>query len=109
MEPSHDILCLIINQLFSLEIRTRSLSDFDFYQRRFDRIRDLFKEIQFYVHDPLGELYDHTRTDCEAILQGEPHPPLTIVEVIKPIIYLTNDDGRRLIQAGVVIIKGQSI
>ncbi len=107
MDSSNSTWCLIINQLFSLEIRTRSLSDADFYQRRFDRIRDLLKDNHFYVHDPLGETYEYTRTDCDVILQGESHPPLIIVEVIKPIIYLTNDDSRRLLQAGVVIIQGQ--
>ena len=109
MEISDEIWCQLINQLFTVELRTRKSMDTDFYQRRFDRIRDLLKEIQIYVHDPLGENYDHTRTDCEAILQGEPQSPLTIVEVIKPIIYFTNGETRRLIQPGVVMIQSATL
>ncbi|HEY3385482.1 MAG TPA: hypothetical protein VGK46_03165 [Saprospiraceae bacterium] len=105
MDPFLMTWCQIINQIHTLDVRTRSLADRDFYQRRFDRIRDLLKEANIHVHNPEGESYDFTRTDCEAMLQGDAHDALKIVEVIKPVIYHITSEGPRLIQPGVVIIQ----
>ena len=107
MDPAHNTLCHIINQIHGVEDRTRQLPDHDFYHRRFDRIRDLFRELQIHIHNPIGEAYDQTRTDCEAIMDGDPVPPLAIVEVIKPIIYQMSPNGTRILQQGIVIIKGK--
>lgn len=107
MDPSISTWCNIINQLFILELRTRTLEENDFYRRRFDRIKELLNEINIYVHDPLGESYDHTRMDCEGIIQGDTQKQLFIIEVIKPIIYLKSTEGNRLVQPGVVLIEGK--
>jgi len=108
MDSNHTTWCNIINQLHSLDTRARQSPDSDFYRRRIERIHDLLKDIQLLVHDPLGETYSSTRTDCEAILEGEPNESMTIVEVIKPIIYYSQGETRRLIQAGVVLVKGKT-
>ncbi len=108
MDSNYTTWCNIINQLHSLDARARQSADSDFYRRRIERIHDLLKDIQLIVHDPLGESYSSTRTDCEAILEGDLTESLTIVEVIKPIVYYTQGETRRLIQPGVVLVKGKA-
>lgn len=108
MNPELVTWCNIINQLYTLEVKTRQLTEKDFYQRRFDRIRELLDELNIHVHDPIGESYEYSRTDCEGIIEGETHQPLVIVEVVKPIIYYKSSDGNRILQQGIVIIKGKA-
>ena len=108
MDSNYTTWCNIINQLHSLDTRARQSADSEFYKRRIERIHDLLKEIQLLVHDPLGEIYTSTRTDCEAILEGELSDSMTIVEVIKPIIYFSQGETRRLIQPGVVLVKAKA-
>ena len=108
MDPALNTWCNIINQLYTLEVRTRQLTERDFYQRRFERIRELLDELHIHVHDPLGEPYEYTRTDCEGIVQGAAEQPLYIVEVIKPIIYHKSPEGHRILQPGIVIIQGKT-
>jgi len=108
MDSNYTTWCNIINQLHALDTRARQSADSDFYRRRIERIHDLLKDIQLLVHDPLGEMYSSTRTDCEAILEGEPGESMKIVEVIKPIIYYSVGETRRLIQPGVVLVKGKA-
>jgi hypothetical protein len=43
---------------------------------------------QAFIHDPLGEPYNETRTDCEAEIGGNNLQNLFISNVIKPIICL---------------------
>ena len=69
MDPALNTWCNTINQLYTLEVRTRQLTERDFYQRRFERIRELLDELHIHVHDPLGEPYEYTRTDCEGIVK----------------------------------------
>jgi hypothetical protein len=56
-------------------------------------------------HNPIGEKFDETRTDCEATISGTGHDNLEIFEVIKPIIYVKYDQTQMIAQKGIVIVQ----
>ena len=105
----------LANQLFALEQKAQQLEEAHSLQRNFDRLQmmlsdrlEVFAEsgVGLEIHNPLGEDYDETRTDCSASIAGEELENLKIVEVIKPIIRLRQEQMSRIVQQGVVIVKG---
>jgi hypothetical protein len=97
----------ILNQFFELEKKVHKLADARKLHRNLKRIHAAFEEMGYVLHDPLGEKYDETRTDCSANIIGTQHQDLIISEVIKPIIYLDQDGVKQIIQLGVVIAEGR--
>ena len=63
-------------------------------------------------HNPLGEDYTDTRTDCEATISGTGVENLEIVEVIKPIIYYSYQESDKvmkvIVQPAVVIVQSKN-
>src|SRR5689334_902763 len=89
--PTH--LLFILNQLFEIEKKLKNIREPNSIQRNIDRMKDYFETAALTegqgltYHDPLGELYNETRADCEASISGNSHENLEIIEVLKPIIY----------------------
>lgn len=98
----------IINQFFEIEKKLTQLPGAESTQRNLTRIRDHFNEMGYHIHNPLGEPYPDTRTDCEASIAGASIENLIVAEVIKPIVYLEQDGSLRILQKGVVITKSRS-
>jgi len=99
-------LLKLVNQVFELEKKVATKPDSSSFTRNFDRIRESLSEIGFWVHNPFGESYSETRTDCEATIAGNFADKLVITEVIKPIIYFKlNENEKHLVQRGVVIVE----
>jgi hypothetical protein len=99
-------LLKLVNQVFELEKKVASKPDSNSFTRNFDRIRESLSEIGLWVHNPFGETYSETRTDCEATIAGNFADKLVITEVIKPIIYFKlNENEKHLVQRGVVIVE----
>lgn len=107
----------LANQLFALAQKADQLEESHSLQRNFDRLQLMLSErlevfaepgVGLEVHNPLGESYDETRTDCSASIAGEGLENLTIVEVIKPIIRLRHEQMSRIVQQGVVIVKSSN-
>ncbi len=93
-------LLRIINQVFEIERKSTQNAPI---LRHIDRIRNTFDEMGFQIHNPSGEPYNETRTDCEASIAGAKMENLIVAEVIKPIV-------RRqgiIIQKGVVIVENK--
>jgi hypothetical protein len=109
----------LINQIFELEKKAHKLQEQNSISRNIVKIKDMianevFKnESQnisgFIYHDPIGENYNETRTDCEASISGTGIDNLEIVEVIKPIIFLKRGDITRLVQKAVVVVQSKNI
>ena len=110
----------LVNQVFEIEKKANSIQETNSIHRNIKRLKDLLenelfrvgaveREVGISYHNPLGEKYDETRTDCEASIAGSDTENLEIVEVIKPIIFysfIDNDKPRKTIaQKGVVIVK----
>jgi hypothetical protein len=105
-----------INQVFEIEKKTSNIKEENSIQRNINKLKGLFEEGFFSggglsYHNPLGESYADTRTDCEATISGTSVENLEIIEVIKPIIfyaYQENDKTLKVIvQPAVVIVQSK--
>ena len=109
-----------INQIFEIEKKANNLKEENSIQRNINKMKGIMEEeffkgsstIGFTYHNPLGEDYTDTRTDCEATISGTGVENLEIVEVIKPIIYYSYQDSDKVIkvivQPAVVIVQSKN-
>jgi hypothetical protein len=106
MNEQHEVLIKIMNQFFEIQKKMVGKTESGSLQRNFERIQDYFGEIGLEMHNPAGESYNETRTDCEANIAGELGNKLIISEVIKPIVYFCDENNRKtIVQKGVVIVQ----
>ena len=94
----------VINQIFALESKLIKRENND-YARYFDRINTELKQLNFHVVNPIGKPYRNEMTDVEASILGDLNKTSKIAKVLKPIIYLTEDNETKLIQKGIVIVE----
>ena len=104
---SKDLL-LIINQLFEMENKVNKLTENNSLQRNIDKIKNQLTEMGLTFENPIGQKFDETRTDCEASIAGEGTENLEIVEVLKPIVRLSQDGISAIAQKGIVIVKSKA-
>ena len=98
----------IINQLFIMETKIgKGAEEMKGLQRNLDRIKRFLEEMGLSYHNPIGEFYDETRTDCEASISGDQTEDLKITEVIKPIIRQEIHGLSTIVQRAVVIVEGR--
>jgi hypothetical protein len=98
-----------INILFDFEKRLTRLGVEDRgLERNVERMHRLFEEQypdgSLTWHNPLGEAYSETRTDCDADIAGNSTTGLKITEVIKPVIFYQPQEGTRFIVQKAVVI-----
>lgn len=103
MDPLLTLHIRIINQVFELDKKTADRPELSSLQRNIDRIKQHFEEAGYTILNPLGEPYHETRLDYEASISGDMGAEMEIVNVIKPIVYLSNDGQKSILQKGVVI------
>jgi hypothetical protein len=108
-----------MNQVFEIEKKTSNLQEDNSIQRNINKIKGLFEEEYFKgdqvigltYHNPIGESYSDTRTDCEATIAGNDINNLEIIEVIKPIIFCSYRDGglisKVIVQQAIVIVQSK--
>ena len=77
----------ILNQIFEIEKKIQGSPLEKGVQRNINRMKMQLENSGYRYHNPLGEAYDITRLDCEAMVAGEGAQQLKIVEVIKPVSY----------------------
>lgn len=109
-----------INQIFEIEKKVNNLKEENSIQRNINKMKGIMEEeffkgssiIGFTYHNPIGEVYTDTRTDCEATISGVGIENLEIIEVIKPIIYYSYQESNKVIkvivQAAVVIVQSKN-
>lgn len=106
-----------INQIFEIEKKVNNLHEENSIQRNINKMRGileegLFGDIGITYHNPLGEAYYDTRTDCEATISGTGVENLEIIEVIKPIIYCSKRNNvsriKIIVQPAVVIVRSKN-
>ncbi len=96
----------LINQVFEIEKKSSQLKEDNSLQRNINKLKDLIENELFKgndgtgltYHNPLGEKYSQSRTDCEASIAGTETDNLEIVEVIKPIIFYNYIDDNKAIK-----------
>jgi hypothetical protein len=101
----------MLNQLFEIEQKIDKIEESNSVQRNIDRLKDFFETEAMpegqglILHNPIGEKFDETRTDCEATISGTGHDNLKIIEVIKPIVYVKYGQTQMIAQKGIVIVQ----
>ncbi|SHN25499.1 hypothetical protein [Chitinophaga sp. CF418] len=108
----------ILNQVFEIEKKLSVLQEPNSIQRNVNKLKEIMEQglgIQgsddttgFVYHNPIGEDYNITRTDCEASIAGESTDNLQITEVIKPIIRLHSGGAGFIVQKAVVVVKAKN-
>ena len=110
-----------MNQIFEIEKKATNLKEENSIQRNLNKMKGILEEeffkgsstIGLTYHNPLGESYSDTRTDCEATISGTGVENLEIVEVIKPIIFYAYHENEKVIkvivQPAVVIVQSKNI
>ena len=109
-----------MNQIFEIEKKTANLIEENSIQRNLNKMKAILAEeffkgsstIGLNYHNPIGEKYSDTRTDCEATIAGTSIENLEIVEVIKPIIFYTYLENEKvktvIIQPAIVIVQSKN-
>lgn len=111
----------LVNQIFEIEKKTSLLKEENSLHRNISKIKDLVENELFTntggvvglsYHNPIGEKYNETRTDCEASIAGDSSEHLRIIEVIKPIIYCNFSENqstiKTIVQKAVVVVESKS-
>jgi len=95
------------NLIFELE---KKLSDSDSpgVRRNIQRMKDVLDEAGILLMNPMGELYQDTRTDLEANITSTGNGSPVVLDVIKPVLYAQQDGAQTLLQKGVVIVGTKS-
>jgi hypothetical protein len=108
----------LVNQIFEIDKKATNLIDNNSIQRNINKINNLledglFEDFGVSYHNPIGESYSDTRTDCEATIAGSELENLQIIEVIKPIIFYSYKENANTIkiiaQQAVVIVQSRNI
>ncbi len=97
----------ILNQLFEMQTKMQQNQQDDKLERNFNRLFNLCEEQGFTMHNPLGEKYAESRTDCDANIVGKLSNTMVVSQVIKPIIYQNNNGEKRIAQKGIVMIESK--
>ena len=110
-----------MNQIFEIEKKATNLKEENSIQRNINKMKGIMEEeffkgtttIGLSFHNPLGESYTDTRTDCEATISGTSVENLEIIEVIKPIIFYAYQENDKtlnvIVQPAVVIVQSKII
>jgi len=107
----------LVNQIFEIDKKSSNIKEENSIKRNINKIKnifefELFPDLGFDYHNPLGEDYSETRTDCEATISGTNCENLEIVEVIKPIIFCSaingNQKHKSIVQKAVVVVKSRN-
>lgn len=109
-----------MNQIFEIEKKSANLKEEHSIQRNLNKMKGILEEeffkgsltIGLTYHNPLGESYSDTRTDCEATIAGTAVENLEIIEVIKPIIFYSYQENEKvmkvIVQPAVVIVQSKN-
>ena len=109
-----------MNQIFEIEKKSTNLKEENSIQRNINKMKGILEEeffkgsstIGLTYHNPLGEIYSETRTDCEATISGSSVENLEIIEVIKPIIFFAYQENNKtlksIVQPAVVIVQSKN-
>lgn len=111
----------LVNQVFEIEKKAAALQEENSLHRNVAKLRNLIESELFQdtgttiglsYHNPIGEAYNPSRTDCEASIAGAGADDLEIVEVIKPIVFFSfRDDGmvrKVIVQKAVVVVQSKA-
>jgi hypothetical protein len=97
----------ILNQLFDMQAKLTQLNMAEPFSRNMARLIHICQESGYTMHDPLGEKYADSRTDCEANIIGKLSSNMIVSQVVKPIVYQTLNNEKSIVQKGIVMIESK--
>lgn len=97
-----------LNHLYEIERKLALHGDPASISRNVERIKDNFADEGLFYEDPIGQSFSETRTDLEASISGESSDDLVVTEVVKPIVRVGKSDFSRVVQRGIVVVKGRN-
>ncbi|MEO7311709.1 MAG: hypothetical protein ABIX01_14995 [Chitinophagaceae bacterium] len=93
------------NCIFELEKKLPPTDGSPATKRILDKMKNILEANGLQILNPIGEPFSETRTDVEATLTSDKTSKLLITEVLKPVIY-TSEDGRKLLVQKAVVLVG---
>ena len=114
----------LLNQVFEIEKKASALTESNSIQRNVRNMRTWFERdivstqdqygqhmvYSLTFHNPIGEPYNETRTDCDASIAGSGTERLMITEVMKPIVWLSVGGGpKHIVQQAVVVVESTQL
>jgi hypothetical protein len=110
----------LINQVFEIEKKASAMQEQNSISRNINKIKEMIEHeffshetyqqsVGFIYHNPIGESYNETRTDCEASISGTSTDDLEIIEVIKPIIFLKQGGIKKMVQKAVIVAQSKNL
>ena len=102
----------LLDQVFEIEKKVKNLTESNSINRNVSRLKEIFEQLEpdggLFYHNPIGEVYNETRTDIEATIAGESADNLIITEVIKPIVRYRKGGITLIARKGIVVVESQS-
>ncbi len=112
----------MLNNAYEIEQKLLLHGDTGNAQRNVERIKDIFlagnifsiyggdadDKAGLFYENPLGQVFNETRTDLEVSISGESTENLLVVEVSKPIIRYGTAARSQVVQKGIVVVKSNS-
>lgn len=108
----------LLNQVFEIDKKANVLTENNSIQRNVRNMRAWFERdipvtqggqpvlCSLTFHNPIGESYNETRTDCDASIAGSGTENLVIKEVMKPIVWLSVGGApKHIVQQAVVVVE----
>jgi hypothetical protein len=110
---SNEVISLI-NQVFEIEEKQKMIEQKNSIDRNVRNLKELleegfFQDFGIIYHNPLGEPYNDTRTDCDlAENLSNSFDDLIITQVIRPIIRVKQNDTIRIVQRARVVVQSKA-
>ena len=110
---SNEVISLI-NQVFEIEEKQKMIEQKNSIDRNVRNLKELleegfFQDFGIIYHNPLGEPYNDTRTDCDlAENLSSSFEDLIITQVIRPIIRVKQNDTIRIVQRARVVVQSKA-
>ena len=108
----------LLDQIFELERKAEAIQEANSMNRNINKMKEIFEnifstatetEVGLSYYNPIGELYNDTRTDLEASIAGDSSENLVVIEVIKPIIRYRRGGSNLIARKGVVVVQTKEI
>lgn len=96
-----------LNHLYEIERKLALHGDAAGIARNVERIKSMFADEQLFYEDPMGQPFSETRADLEASISGEGTEDLVVIEVIKPVIRVGNQNYSKVVQKGIVVVTSR--
>jgi hypothetical protein len=109
---SNEIISLI-NQVFEIEEKQKMIEPKNSIDRNVRNLKELleegfFQDFGISYHNPLGEDFKDSRTDCDVVENtSNTFDNLIITQVIRPIIRVKQNETIRIIQRAKVVVQSK--